>query len=72
MFGPVDPHELRHFAGHYLYVTKGLPSRVVGAQLGDTPRMIEDLYGHGDVGALEEIDRAIGANVVPLRQAVGE
>ena len=34
--------------------------------------MIEDLYGHGDVGALEAIDRAIGANVVPLRQAVGE
>jgi hypothetical protein len=50
----------------------GLPSRVVGAQLGDTPRMIESLYGHGDVGAIDEIDRAIGANVVPLRQAVGE
>ncbi len=57
---------------HLLYVRMGLPSRVVGAQLGDTPHMIEDLYGHGDVGALEEIDRAIGANVVPLRQAVGE
>jgi integrase len=71
VFGPVDPHELRHFAGHHLYVTMGLPSRVVGAQLGDTPRMIEDLYGHGDVGALEEIDRAIGDNVVPLRQAAG-
>ena len=27
VFGPVDPHELRHFAGHYLYVTKGLPAR---------------------------------------------
>jgi integrase len=72
VFGPVDPHELRHFMGHHLYVTKGLPSRVVGAQLGDTPHMIEDLYGHGDVGALEDIDRAIGANVVPLRQAGGE
>jgi hypothetical protein len=69
VFGPVDPHELRHFAGHHLYVTMGQPSRVVRAQLGDTPRMIEDLYGHGDVGALEEIDRAIGANVVPLREA---
>jgi len=49
-----------------------LPSRVVGAQLGDTPRMIEDLYGHGDVGALDEIDRAIGDNVVTLRRASGE
>jgi hypothetical protein len=34
--------------------------------------MIEDLYGHGDVGALEEIDRAIGDNVGPLRRASGE
>jgi hypothetical protein len=34
--------------------------------------MIEDLYGHGEVGALEEIDRAIGGNVVPLRQAAGQ
>jgi integrase len=24
VFGPVDPHELRHFAGHHLYVTMGL------------------------------------------------
>ena len=46
--------------------------RVVGAQLGDTPRMIEDLYGHGDVGALDEIDRAIDDNVVTLRRASGE
>jgi integrase len=72
VFGPVDPHELRHFAGHYLYVTLGLPARVVAVQLGhSSPRLVEDLYGHGDVGALEEIDRAIGANVVPLRRASG-
>jgi hypothetical protein len=45
---------------------------VVATQLGNTPRMVEDLYGHGDVGALEEIDRAIGDNAVPLRQVVGE
>ena len=50
----------------------GLPSRVVGAQLGDTPRMIEDLYAHGDVGALDEIDWAIGDNVVPLRRVSSE
>jgi len=72
VFGPVDPHELRHFNGHHLYVTMGLPSRVVAAQLGNNPRMVEDLYGHGDVGALEEIDRAIGDNVVPLRRVAGE
>lgn len=65
VFGPVEPHELRHFCGHYLYVTKGLPARVVAAQLRhSSPRLVEDLYGHGDVGALEAID-----NVVPLRRS---
>ncbi len=55
-----------------MYVTMGLPARIVAVQLAHaSPRLVEELYGHGDVGALEEIDRAIGANVVPLRQAVG-
>lgn len=64
----VTPHELRHFAAHHLYVTMGLPSRVVAAQLGhDGPKLVEQLYGHGDHGALEEIDRAF-ENVVPLRR----
>ena len=47
----------------------GLPARVVAAQLGhSSPRLVEELFGHGDVGALEEIDRAVGDNVVPLRR----
>lgn len=63
----VTPHELKHFAGHYLYVTLGLPDRVVAAQLGhsDGGKLVRELYGHGDVGALEEIDRAFD-NVVSL------
>lgn len=65
----VTPHELRHFAAHHLYVTMGLPSRVVAAQLGhDGPKLVEQLYGHGDHGALEEIDRAFD-NVIPFRRA---
>ncbi len=74
VYGHVEPHELKHFAGHHLYVTVGLPDRVVAVQLGhnDGGKLVCELYGHGDVGALEEIDRAIGANVVPLRRAVGE
>jgi integrase len=64
----VDLYELRHFCGHYLYVVCDLPSRVVAAQLGhSSPRKVEELYGHFKVGALEEIDRAFGANVAPLR-----
>jgi integrase len=55
----VTPHELKHFAGHYLYVTLGLPARVVAVQLAHAgPRLVEELYGHGDVGALQEIDAA--------------
>jgi hypothetical protein len=29
------------------------------------------LSSHGDVGALEEIDRAFGSNVTPLRRVAG-
>lgn len=67
----VTPHELKHFAGHYLYVTLGLPDRVVAAQLGhnDGGKLVRELYGHGDVGALEEIDKAFADNVVPFRRA---
>jgi integrase len=56
----VQPHELKHFCGHYLYVTLGLPDRVVAVQLGhsDGGKLVRELYGHGDVGALDEIDRA--------------
>lgn len=62
-------HELRHFNGHHLYVTLDLPSRVVAAHLGHaSPRMVEELYGHFKVGALEEIDRAVASpRVTPLR-----
>jgi len=66
----ITPHELKHFAGYYLHVILNLPPRVVAAQLGHTDggRLVERLYGHGDHGALEEIDRAF-ENVIPLRRA---
>lgn len=40
----VTLHELRHFAGHFMYVTLGLPARVVAVQLGhDGPEQVERL-----------------------------
>jgi integrase len=60
----------KHYAVHYLYVELGLPARVVAEQMGWSVRAVEKLlavYGHGDVGALEEIDRAFRTNVAPLR-----
>jgi integrase len=64
----LDLYELRHFCGHHLYVTLDLPSRVVAAQLGHaSPRLVEDLYGHFKVGALDEIDRRVGRTGGHLR-----
>lgn len=60
----------KHYAVHYLHATLGLPPRVIAEQMGWTLAGVLQLlavYGHGDVGALEEIDRAFEANVLPLR-----
>lgn len=68
----VTPHELRHFCGHHLYVRERMEARIVAAQLGHANgRLVEDLYGHGSVGALEQLEAAYTGNVRRLR-AVGE
>lgn len=68
----VTPHELRHFCGHHLYVRERMEARIVAAQLGHANgRLVEDLYGHGSVGALEQLEASYGGNVRYLR-AVGE
>jgi hypothetical protein len=60
----------KHYAVHYLYATLGLPPRVIAEQMGWTASSVLKLlatYGHGDVGALEEIDKAFAATVTRLR-----
>jgi integrase len=60
----------KHWCVHYMHATLGLPPRVIAEQMGWTLRGVLKLlavYGHGDIGALEEIDRAFRANVTPLR-----
>jgi integrase len=60
----------KHYAVHYLYAKLNLPPRVIAEQMGWTVDGVLKLlrvYGHGEVGALEEIDRAFGQNVQPLR-----
>jgi hypothetical protein len=55
---------------HYLHATLGLPPRVIAEQMGWALAGVLKLlavYGHGDVGALEEIDKAFQGNVVALR-----
>jgi integrase len=47
-----------------------LPPRVIAEQMGwtlaGTLKLLQ-VYGHGDIGALEEIDKAFGTNVTRLR-----
>lgn len=68
----VTPHALRHFCGHHLYVTQKMRDFLVAEQLGHTDggTLIRDLYGHGDHGALEEIEKLYTAgateNVIPI------
>ena len=60
----------KHYSVHYLHAELGLPPRVIAEQMGWTLAGVIKLlavYGHGDIGALEELDRAFAANVVPLR-----
>jgi integrase len=60
----------KHWCDHYMHAELGLPPRVIAEQMGWTlGGVLQPLtvYGHGDVGALEEIDRAFRANVTELR-----
>ncbi len=62
----------KHYSVSYMHNTLGLPPRVIAEQMGWTLGGVLKLlavYGHGDVGALEEIDAAF-SRVTPLR-AVG-
>jgi hypothetical protein len=68
-------HATKHYGVHYLWATIGLSRRAIAAQagwsLGTVDRML-GIYGHGDIGALEEVDQAFaGAQVVPLRKVEG-
>ena len=61
----------RHRAAWWMHVELGMPERLVAVQLGHTDggKLVRELYGHSDHGALTEIDRYLDAptNVVPLR-----
>jgi integrase len=55
----VDFYELRHRAAWWMHVELGMSERLVAVQLGHTDggKLVRELYGHGDHGALAEIDR---------------
>ena len=63
-------HATKHYGVHYMWTTLDMSRRAIAAQagwsIGTVDKMLA-IYGHGDVGALEEVDRAFRANVSQLR-----
>lgn len=69
-------HATKHYGVHYMWTKLGMSRRAIAAQAGWSLRTVDAMlkvYGHGDVGALEEVDAAFenAQNVVPLRKIDG-
>ncbi len=69
-------HATKHYGVWYLWTKLGLSPRAIAAQAGWSLKTVEQMlavYGHGEVGALDEVDRVFAENVVPFKpRAVGE
>jgi hypothetical protein len=68
-------HASKHYGVHYMWTQLGMSRRAIAAQAGwsltTVDKMLE-IYGHAEVGALEEVDRAFkGAAVRHLRVVDG-
>jgi hypothetical protein len=54
-------HATKHYGVHYMWTKLGMSERAIAAQAGWSVSAVQKLlkvYGHFDVGALEEVDRA--------------
>jgi len=54
-------HATKHYGVHYMWTKLGLSPRAIAAQAGwklNTANQMLAIYGHGEVGALEEVDEA--------------
>ncbi|HET7052789.1 MAG TPA: tyrosine-type recombinase/integrase [Solirubrobacterales bacterium] len=64
-------HATKHYGVHYMWTKLGMSPRAIAAQAGWGLRTVEEMlsvYGHGDVGALEEVDAAFATTeATPLR-----
>ncbi len=69
-------HATKHYGVHYMWTKLGMSRRAIAAQAGWSLVTVDKMlavYGHADVGALEEVDAAFGAadRVVRLRKVDG-
>jgi integrase len=63
----LDWHSLRHFTGHYFYVTLGFSDELTAYHLGHSDaKLVRDLYGHGKADALERLKRGARVEVRPI------
>lgn len=69
-------HATKHYGVHYMWTKLGMSRRAIAAQAGwetSTVDAMLAIYGHGEVGALDEVDAAFaGADNVVRLKAVGE
>lgn len=62
----------KHYGVHMMWARMGMSARAIAAQAGWSVGTVDAMlgvYGHAEVDALEEVDRAFAENVVPLREA---
>jgi integrase len=68
-------HATKHYGVHYMWTQLGISRRAIAAQAGWSLSTVDKMlaiYGHGDVGALEEVDAAFKATkVLHLRKIEG-
>ncbi|HWI95141.1 MAG TPA: hypothetical protein VNS60_03640 [Solirubrobacterales bacterium] len=64
----------KHYGVWYLWTKVGLSKRAIAAQAGWEESTVDKMlkvYGHGEVGALDEIDAAFAGHVPALRALKG-
>lgn len=63
-------HASKHYGVWFMWTKLGMSNRAIAAQAGWSLKTVDAMlavYGHADVGALDEVDRAFAQRVVPLR-----
>lgn len=66
-------HATKHYGVHYMWTKLGMSDRAIAVQAGwslESVRKMLKVYGHGDIGALDEVDEAFAQAPVTSLSAV--
>jgi hypothetical protein len=64
----------KHYGVWFMYTKMKMEPRLIGAQAGRKPSTVEEMietYGHGEVGALDDVDAAFANHAPKLRLVKG-